>query len=451
MASLFPDPVHQGDTVALLSGLQEAYHCIKNGQYSGCASTVHFPLFQYLSAGFWRSTGHSPQETLDFLGHLNAISFLGVLALGFYFFKKRSPILSWFYLLTILIGPYLSYTKVTFNEMTAAFVTLCFIFSCLKRFHWAVIALSFVLAGITKEIAWPFLIILGVLSYWPQQKEPLIISLKKGLPGIVAGTLLTVAINAGFNYFRYASFTNQSLLTPNLQVPDLKQHLSFFLALLLSPNGGILFFIPVFFICASFLVFQTLRKYQKQQISNAFPLFTLGAVLFVLLAGFSKWYAPFGWIAWGPRLILPWIPALALLLFYFYSEEVLKFARICFGRTSAFITFCFFSILFLLPHIGIFTDFSGIIGRFFTIDQSCPRVAIIQEDPGFYYHCMNNYTWPKWGGKFIFMDATQRALHKPLLVFLLSVIILAISLRCRRLLTQSLDKQLKELTPDPSS
>ena len=46
-------------------------------------------------------------------------------------------------------------------------------------------------------------------------------------------------------------------------------------------------------------------------------------VLAALTFGLSGWWAPFGWIAWGPRLLLPWIPACLLILLRAYPGEAL--------------------------------------------------------------------------------------------------------------------------------
>ena len=35
----------------------------------------------------------------------------------------------------------------------------------------------------------------------------------------------------------------------------------------------------------------------------------------------------------------------------------------------------------------------GVIDRFFAPDKVCPRVAIIQEDPGYYFHCLHYGAW----------------------------------------------------------
>ena len=61
------------------------------------------------------------------------------------------------------------------------------------------------------------------------------------------------------------------------------------------------------------------------------PLVGVELVLLGLAYGFSKWFAPFGWVAWGTRLMYPWIPSLILLVVFFFNEEIDQMLAV-FGR-----------------------------------------------------------------------------------------------------------------------
>jgi hypothetical protein len=109
-----------------------------------------------------------------------------------------------------------------------------------------------------------------------------------------------------------------------------------------------------------------------------------------MTVGLSGWWAPFGWICWGPRLLLPWVPGCLLILLKAYPEECEEVLDLrgpvawgCLG----------------LVILAGFTQFSSLTGysviySVFGPAPGCPSVPMKPEqDPLYYFHCMRTYVW----------------------------------------------------------
>jgi hypothetical protein len=114
-------------------------------------------------------------------------------------------------------------------------------------------------------------------------------------------------------------------------------------------------------------------------------------LLLLTTLGFSKWYAPFGWIGWGPRLLLPWIPASILLLLYDYADvwkELLsratRYRYLPEGLACAVG-------LASLPNFRalLYRPYPGMI-----LHSSFCKNAVIQLSPARYYDCIDHLVWP---------------------------------------------------------
>ena len=149
--------------------------------------------------------------------------------------------------------------------MLAAFLILAFTAASLFRVHNRFLIPLFFLAGMTKEVAFPFLLVIGGLCLLPE-----IVTapgkIKGRLYALLAGALLTVLVNVAFNYFRYGTYYDAGHLTELYLVPTLRLHLSFFLAMWFTPYGGLLFFWPSFVLLYfSLLVLLFIRWKNKSQ------------------------------------------------------------------------------------------------------------------------------------------------------------------------------------------
>ncbi|MDH4247565.1 MAG: hypothetical protein OEW39_07095 [Deltaproteobacteria bacterium] len=386
--------IHQGDTVALLSVINAGLDCLSKGIYSGCY-VLHFPIFQYIPMAILRLNGAVDEVILMNMIYINLASFFIMILLVMSYFRglKRNSI-TLIFILSLITSALFYYTKNTYNETTAAMITLAFTLAALKRSHGGIIAILFILAGSTKEVAFPFLILIGVACWIPQLRENWR-SVKGQLIGLLIGALISLLINSLFNYFRFASILNTFNMDPKLHVPSLDLHISLFGGILFSPNAGILFFCTLFSILIGVVLFLTLKEnlqrgsyFSHQVVQSGLIL----AILFGLIVGFSSWYAPYGWIAWGPRLILPWMPSLFILTIALFPDPLKKFMDRLFSR-NLFVGIAMILIAFVAtPQLGVMTGFDMMI-RFFSVNVECPKGGNVQEDRDYYFQCLHNGTW----------------------------------------------------------
>ncbi len=396
----------QGDTVALIGEVDRILNCIKIGQWVGWGG--QFPLLQKIPAFLLKVTAFSDERILRWLAILSLVAFVHLLAWSWKDLRRRSNKLAIFFVAILLSGPLMWYARSSFGEMLAAFFTLGFVISCRENSSAFKIFFLFVLAGISKDTAFPFLLAMGLLassldntgSDRLQRRFP-----RWGI--LVVACLTTAGVNIGFNYLKFGSALNLAYLNPQFIVQTWQDQLSFFLGIWFSPNGGLLFFWPSFCL----LIFLTAKSVARDCLSKSagrlmrlkilLPFIVVMLVLLGLTFGFSKWYAPMGWVCWGPRLLLPWIPASGYLLITAYAKQINKWLSYihqrvwrlwCVSWTWALVSFAQFVVLFR----------PSLMNSLFATDDTCPRIAYITQDPAYYYHCIHHGLWTK---KSVLLDA----------------------------------------------
>ena len=113
-------------------------------------------------------------------------------------------------------------------------------------------------------------------------------------------------------------------------------------------------------------------------------------------AGLASWYAPYGWVAWGPRLMMPTVALIACLAVALCADALgvwWKVARRHIVLAIALGVGCVVSaaaVLRLPPRAR------SRAGAYFAPDGSCPTPAIISNDPAYYFHCLLYGSWWKW-------------------------------------------------------
>jgi hypothetical protein len=393
-------PNLEGDTRVLNQSVDFIIQCMQNKSLF-CPCIVHFPLFQYISTFILQYfAGNSSEDALRNLVIINFWAFLGILGIALIPFRRRGQFRHGAFICLMILGsPLLWYTKSSFNEMTAAFVTLLYSVACIQYFTrlenprlWApLLVVSMIMAGITKEVALPFLWVIALTCLgvrYVQQRRKLLMPLV--MLTISSGIIL--GLNGGFNIWRFGSPWNTALLDPLFQVHNVGQQMIFFWSIWFSPNGGLVFFWPAFTGLVGWVVWSCWSHCGIRQPWHWLPLAGVELVLLGLTSGFSKWYAPFGWWAWGTRLMYPWIPSLILLLVFFFKEEVDQILAFL-GRRD---TISMVVLALLLASAGLQWGAllsNEAITRFSAPDEGCAKTAIIQTDADMFYQCMNRLLW----------------------------------------------------------
>jgi hypothetical protein len=312
--------IHAGDTRSLVHGVGAIRRSLAEWKRPDDPMDVfHFPLYQYIPGLAFAYLGATEETSLDLFCVLSLLAFAGSVALMVNTLRARSRAVAAAAALILVAGPLLSYSRASFGEMLAAFLILAHTAGCLRSAGPVATAALFVPAGLTKETALPFLLLIAAVGFLMDRRAGRPWSGAR-VTAVGCAALVTAGLTVGFNYYRFGTPYNAELLRPLFIVPSLKTQASFFAAIWLSPNGGVSFFWPSFVVAVAGCAAAVLRT-QRPARPSLIPLAGAGALLLLLTAGFSKWYAPFGWPAWGPRLMLPWIPACVLLVFWYYAKE----------------------------------------------------------------------------------------------------------------------------------
>jgi len=356
--------------------------CLAADALGACEGAGHFPLIQHLPTFPLVALGYQPMEVLRVFAIASFASFLGLLVVGWHTLRaSHSARALW--LVVLGSGPLLYYSQSSFGESLAAFLVAAAVASSWSRIPAPGIAAVFALAGITKEFAPPVLMALGLIGvFWGQVPRARV---GRRLGAVAIGSLLAVVANASFNLLRFGVPYNQILLGPTIPVVPLSERPSFFLGLWFSPNGGLLFFWASFVAVLVSVLVQDWRSFVAKA-----PACLVVCVLAALTFGLSGWWAPFGWIAWGPRLLLPWIPACLLILLRVYPSEVLALSRLSTGAHVAMVM--------VLAVAGL-SQFSALYGLelIHSIFGPAPGCPSIPTDPvnqaEYYFHCMRYYVW----------------------------------------------------------
>lgn len=145
---------------------------------------------------------------------------------------------------------------------------------------------------------------------WWQPRASMFLSLArvKTLGGYaVLPVLLGLVLSLAYNSFRFGSVLPVAYMQEAAQTaPSLAQSLEFFFGSIMSPNGGVVIFWGLPFTVA--LVGWLIRGLRVD-----LPTGLLAAIAALLSClAFARWWAPFGWDAWGDRLMIQ--PMLAILV-----------------------------------------------------------------------------------------------------------------------------------------
>lgn len=369
------------DTNRLVFGTQGIMACLSEGRLIACApthETAEFAPLQYLPALLMEAAGIPPLRAGRMLGYLSAILFLLMFrTLTRHLAETSSGETAVLGRIALLTSPFLWYARSSFGETLAAWVTLHFVIAATRsRTSGWKVAGWFFLAGLSKETAFPFLCLLG----WAALPS------RARIFPILGGTALSLLVNSVFNLFRYGEWSNVVNLQPLYRVPDLSTQASSFFGIWFSPSAGLLFFWPAFFALTLFGVVASLRKPANPWLAPSVLLTLAG-----LTAGFSLWYAPFGWNGWGPRLMLPWLPAILFLVLLHPCWRTWPASIL--GRPRVFWGVFVFLAAVSAPQFVILFSQKALDHFFLWTSHGFERPIMIQEDAQHYFRSIRQMTW----------------------------------------------------------
>jgi hypothetical protein len=423
-------PGLSGDTVALVHGAHTIYYCLSHGITSYCDRQAQFvpgsaatlkahgvvqgavapyPLFQYVPAFILTRLGMSDPNVYQAFSVISLIAFFGVVTLCGWTAARTGR--RWAPVVTVLIlitSPLIYYSWLTFGESLAAFLIVLLAVAALRRWSPLAIALCALSATLTKETVFPIIALLGVAALWatPIARRPL----RRGhWIGLATGVVAGVVVAAAFNWFRYHQLTNYTYGQSFEQVPGVPRRLGLSVALWISPNGGVVDFWLLAAAVAVGLVAIVALSLIRRPISVArlLPAGALVVCLLLLTGTLASWFAPFGWVAWGPRLMLPPLPAIILIALVVYADDVEAVMRPMLATGWRVGLVALVVVAFALPQINVLYA-NAIVGGLFAPDGTCPVSASVQADPTYYYRCIDHWAW---GRHWILLDSFKAFDH----------------------------------------
>jgi hypothetical protein len=304
-----------GDTTALLKSLPSASVCLGHHVYRGCngrtIGSTHtyvekFPPIQLVPAYVLHLFGLSmwgERVGLELL-NLSAVTGFIVLALAWTYRRAGTP-------LTVVVGLFLipgllvPYVAQTFAEPLAFVAFGVVTLAALRRdavSPWLLVSAA--LATCSKETAAPFVLGFALAALGLSGANRAV--LRRAIIHLGAGVLLGLAILAGLNEFRYGTLLNHVYLGEARAPRDMIANN--FLAQFVSPNAGIAWFWPGFALAIIIVVVAVFGSTGWPGVGRNRSRLSAGLALatFVVSVGsLAEWWDPFGWYAWGPRLLIP--------------------------------------------------------------------------------------------------------------------------------------------------
>jgi hypothetical protein len=354
-------PHWQVDSVKLYYGCQAIVRWLQ-GRSPTLYDIGPYPLMQYLTgmASRWAGSKAIPIDVYLIWSTCNTLGLAGI-AFIFYRAAQRAgrPAVGWAAVVIMLSGPLVAYAPLTFGEGFAAFVTLWFTDAVTDLANPFCGAILFWCSGITKETAAPLLMIIWLGALWMQKRR---LNRSRGrihVAAMLIALFVTVASNGCFNLVRYGTFYNREYLSPQFLIHTWPHRFSYCLSIWLAPNGGVLPSWPPLTLFIVGTLFIALEERERRA-----PAIVVCCLLGLVTFGLSGWFGPFGWWCWGPRLMLPWLPAAALIPLKGYPAAAERFVAPLLRSGRAFIITCMVVCLLAIPHI-LFATFPESINGFF--------------------------------------------------------------------------------------
>jgi hypothetical protein len=382
-------PILSGDTVALSQSARSLVTCLENGQFRGCAGTNQFGLPQHIPAMFLAWKGLDDGSIVFILSCLNVLA-LGLLARLIYASRSIPAIGKILIGVTLFVGPIIAYGPYSFGEAISILAYVGLAIAIFEKKHFQII-IFMVLAVTSRETAFVSIgLLTGAILVFESNKSRR--ELKQMFLTVYGSMLLGIVCLFSFNVWKFNSWKNVPHMDPVLRTPGLILKLKSGIGIIFSPNGGLL---PYWFLGAVVAVGIPLvgiisrRRGKRLQ----FSFFLLVSGFTAQVAILSSWYAPYGWIAWGPRLMVPTTAMGATICLVLICQDDALFRKL--GQFKSYLfPVGVLGIVTFIPTVGFLQNPSRTMSWFLGgNDPYCPKPAIVQQDPAYYFRCLIHGSW----------------------------------------------------------
>jgi hypothetical protein len=423
---------HLGDTGVLVQGTHTALDCIRDGTFSGCGHTAGsdstavgaFALFQYLFAVPLVLLGLGDATVERGLAWISTMAVAAMVVLSLTV-GRRVLGRRWSVVLVLVLvsGPMVLYGLIPFGEALAAFLGLAFaLAACTRRTGWVVATIF--LACLTKETAAPLLLAIGIVCARDNERDGWLPPWRL-LGPMVGGAAVAVVVNSAFNVFRFGTISNLTYNAPFTRVPGISLKVRLAVANWLAPNVGVLWFWTVAaLVLAGVLVAAVVGVVRHpRQPRRWAPALIVVLTTAALTGALASWWSTFGWLAWGPRLTLPLLPALVVAAVRAAPGPLDAGLRALVGSTARAVATGAVIAVLAVPQSGVVWNQSAITLP--TVpDATCPVLkAPWDTTPSYFYGCGLDEAWRR--RPLSLWEATHGGPHTQQLAELLQVIAIA--------------------------
>lgn len=166
------------------------------------------------------------------------------------------------------------------------------------KYDCVLIFLPFLIFSLYKDTNGIYLLIAILISAFGVKNKKF--TIKKPNSIVTLACAIGTGINAAYNYFRWDSILPiPYLVEKQANQQSWKTTLEFFYANIFSPKGGLLSFWGLSI--ATILIIAFIKKLQP----TAYSLKISMAIIGIFIVSSALWWSPFGWSAWGNRLVMP--------------------------------------------------------------------------------------------------------------------------------------------------
>ena len=360
-------PHIEADTIGLADGTRVAQQCWQAARQP-CPGISAYSLQQTVIAAVTVWNGASSETAARVLAACSAAS-VGLLAALALWLPARHRAL---WLGLVAGGPLMFYATSSFGEALAA-VSLAAFVAVLTRDNapgrWRFVAIAAVAAwaSLGKDTMPAVVGLLGLACVWLDRGRPIGVWTRLGATAV--GVVLAAVVFASFHWFRLGAFYNAEYVDhPEFFLSSARDVASAFFGHWISPTAGLLWFWPL---GAAVLV-----RSGRHGLVTAI-------VIALYAAGLSRWWAPFGWVAWGDRLLYPLVSATGFLCLAIRPRHV---------RVPLWVWG--FSSVAALAAVAVAQD-STVLGVFFAPDATYPGPPTIQANVELYRAFLRHLTWTR--------------------------------------------------------
>jgi hypothetical protein len=394
--------VHTGDTDNLVLGTRRAIECVREGVWRECglrpgtrfSDVFPYSPLQYVPAVALVLFGLPNAAVVEALGRLNIIAFAATLVICAWAFPSRQrPASRSLAVIAVLASSAVYQSTAGFGEMLAAAMAAAAVAAMVRR-KPLLIAGTVAIAALGKDTLPPFLLVMGFIC---GRDEGRIVPVRRVWIPLAIGTCLGAIAIVAFNEFRFGEGMNLFYLDPLFRTPGLGRKLEFLAGEWLSPSAGLVWYWPIatftLLACGATGLARFVRE--RQDVTNWLPALTLAGLAVLFTAGLASWFSPFGWIAYGPRLSVPLMPAFAIAGVAVLGTTLEAAARKTIQTTAGFAVVSALIIGAGWPQFGTAWSHTAAIGDLVAGDTTCPQMTevTIQADATRFYQCVEHTMW----------------------------------------------------------